>query len=231
MSAPAQILVLSSCTGLKSPRADEHAVRAEDLYTGQQHIRLMRGVRAYRTAGQPAGPLRLRIVSAGSGLLAASTKLRAYEQTFQGLPRSEIRKRANDLGLPGRVRSLLRQPRALSIVLLGDDYLTAIGLEEHVRLGAPTIAFCGPRVARELPDIDGLIRVPVGAQEARRYSCGLVSLKGELAGRALMALAAAPSLIDAMRSPAFSWLEWLDHELPTNHALVERPHAHAAAVA
>ena len=101
------ILILSACTATKAAAASEAAVPAEELYAGQQHRRLMRGVSAYRNAGQPAGPLALHIVSAGHGVVPASERLRSYDATFTGMPRPHLRRRAARLGVPRAVSDLL----------------------------------------------------------------------------------------------------------------------------
>lgn len=204
------ILLLTSCTATKAPAAPNGPVRAEDLYTGQQHVRLMRGVRAYRAAGQPAGPVRVRIVSAGHGLVSSSTRISPYDESFNGLSRSGIRDRATALNVPASVRMLLRRDWALVVVLLGDDYLAAIDLDEEVEFGARTVALCGPRVAERLPQHQLLKTLNLGTPEAKRYSCPLIALKGELAGRMLTEIARRPAQLKQLERPSFSWLDWLD---------------------
>jgi cytoplasmic iron level regulating protein YaaA (DUF328/UPF0246 family) len=98
-----QIRVITSCTGEKSVsspdqlaledfrQGDAHVrareavlgdIRspAEDLYTGLQHQRLMRGIRAARE--ETSIEVDLRILSAGYGLVSADQKLAPYEATF-----------------------------------------------------------------------------------------------------------------------------------------------------
>ena len=103
MTAAPGILVVTSCTSLKAPTARSGSVAAEDLYTGQQHLRLMRGVRAYRRAGSPWGPLDLRILSACHGLVDARTELTGYDESFTGLSREAIKVRADALGIPSAI--------------------------------------------------------------------------------------------------------------------------------
>lgn len=211
VSRSRRLVVVSSCTATK--RLDPERVRpitAESLYLGQQHLRLMAGVRAYLRAGEPAGKLELRIVSAGHGLVARSRKLKPYDATFAGLPREAIRRQARKLGIPAQVRALLARPYALAILLLGDDYLEACSLDDSVVLGGPTIAFCAPRVVRRLPALPGLSAVTLHNDEARRFSCGLVSLKGELGGRLLVNLADKPSALDELAAINGDLLAWLE---------------------
>jgi hypothetical protein len=94
-AAAPRILIVTSCTGEKSVTQEraltladfekgaahvkkreqelkEQLTQAEDLYSGLQHVRLMRGVRAFREAHAPNGSgamLDLWILSAGYGLV------------------------------------------------------------------------------------------------------------------------------------------------------------------
>src|SRR4051812_2649893 len=62
LSTETEILVVSSCTGLKSRLVgDPELTPAADLYIGDQHRHLMAGISEYRGAREPAGPLRLTI--------------------------------------------------------------------------------------------------------------------------------------------------------------------------
>lgn len=208
--AEGRVVVLSSCTATKLSRPDGSPVSAESLYRGQQHLRLLAGVRAYRRAGRPAGELQLRIVSAANGVVTPRKKLLPYEETFAGLPREAIRRQAQRLGIPGDVKRLLRSRYSLALILLGDDYLEACALEEDLQLGGPTIAFCAPRVAGRLPRLDPLRTIALHNAEAKRFSCGLISLKGELGARVLSRLAAEPEWITRLTAPDLDILSELE---------------------
>lgn len=170
----------------------------------------MAGARTYLRAGEPAGKLELRIVSAGHGLVARSRRLTPYEETFAGLPREAIRRRARKLGIPSQIRALLARPYELALLLLGDDYLEACSLDDEMALGGPTIAFCAPRVAQRLPSLLDLHIVTLHNDEAKRFSCGLVSLKGELGGRLLARLAKDPSTISRLAKMNGDLLAWIE---------------------
>lgn len=204
-----RIVVVTSCTGVKAPsavpaltkedfrRGPKHIghlhrrfaldlIPAEELYRGQQHTRLMIGVMRARQAGLTVD---LRIVSAGYGLVHADDRLAPYECTFRGTRRSERRDWARRIGLPGAVRAALEAPFALALVLLGGDYLEACRLEERLELGGPTVVFCGKAAALRLPPSAQLTTVALGREHAKLFSCGLVGLKGEVAGRLLALIA------------------------------------------
>ena len=234
-----RILVITSCTGEKSvesPRAltladfrlgpaqvrereAEHAglMRpAEELYSGQQHVRLMRGVAEYRTAHSRSGvesELDLRIVSAGYGIVRGAQKLAPYEATFQGMGKADLRAWADSLGVPQAFRDAVAEPYDLGLVLLGDDYLAACRLDAGVTLGGPTLLFCGKNALKRLPKLANLHPVPVSNAEAKRFSCGLVALKGELGSRILSRLALDPGFATTLTSDA-EVLDLLDQSAP-----------------
>lgn len=247
------ILLITSCTGEKivsHERAltredflagDAHiAVRerdlknlltpAEDLYSGQQHVRLMRAVRTLRRRDDADGlTIDLRILSAGYGLVASDRRLAPYECTYQGLSRREIRELAEARNVPRDIRRTLAAPYDLALILLGDAYLAACALDDTVRLGGPTIVFCGSEPARRLPALTGLRIVRLANPEAKRFSCGIIGLKGELAGRALTLIGADPAVVAEFRDPAVDVLALLDRpEFQTPKtpkiARVARPH-------
>lgn len=223
-----RILVLTSCTGEKSVtherpltlkdfregakhvRAREKELGAlltpaEDLYSGQQHVRLMHGVRALRETSAPddrAPKLDLWILSAGYGLVLGSRKIAPYEATFQGMGAKELRHWSEQLGIRAAVRNLLTEQYDLALLLLGDGYLKACALEEDLRLGGPTLIFCGANAAKRLPHLASGRAVVLGNPHTKQFRCGLVGLKGEVAARLLERLAHQPELIERLRDPA-----------------------------
>jgi len=208
MSDASSILVLSACTATKASEGSDHALLAEDLYAGQQHRRLMRGVKAYRAAGQPAGALELNILSAAHGVIPGDTALHSYDASFTGMRREQLRRHADQLGIPEAVAQLLTARRRLAVLLLGDNYLRAAQLSSTVELGAPTLAFTSPNSATRLPTMPRLHPITLDNNDARRFSCGLAALKGDLAARLLIRLADSPSLpISVDRAGLLSWLK------------------------
>lgn len=224
-----RILIVTSCTGQKAVehpqgltgddiaqgpahvQAREAALAdcltpARDLYSGQQHVRLMRGIDAV------AGRLetRLQVVSAGYGLIPGERKIAPYECTFGGRGKADLRAWADRLGIPAAFRAMMAEPYDLCLWLLGDDYLAACGIDSRLRLASPTIAMCGSTTSRNLPSIAGLKIVVLGNPEARRFSCGLVALKGDIAARLLTRLAETPDLLSTLIHPDTDLLELLD---------------------
>jgi hypothetical protein len=237
-----RIVVITSCTGEKSVEVDnaltledfekgeDHVrareaelsnflTRAETLYTGQQHVRLMRGVEAFRSQDSNEPTLDLEILSAGYGLVNSENLLAPYEATFQGMRARQLRKWADTLKIPHAVRSSLADPYDLALILLGDGYLSACNFDDSLVLGGPTLLFCGSRMAAKLPEIPNLHVTPLTNREAKRFSCGLIALKGQLAARILTKLSgkSAPSFIDSIadtNADALTLLEEGNSTLP-----------------
>lgn len=215
-----RVLVLTSCTGEKAVQSESQLTLAdfqkglahrqarerelaalltpaEDLYTGIQHQRLMRGIGSTRSSG--AIKSELQILSAGYGLVASSALLAPYEATFAGMKTRQLREWGRELGVARDVRTVLSQQRDLALVLLGEDYLAACELDQTLSLGAPTIFLCSAASAERLPSVPNLYRVVLTNREAKRFACGLVGLKGEIAARVLERLCADPSrLVDTL---------------------------------
>jgi len=216
------ISVLTACTGVKiatgSPRLTQRdfaqgsshvaalherltasLVPAEKLYRGQQHVRLMRGVEAARDLGHLVS---VSIVSAGYGLLGGDEVVAPYECTFQGMSSRERREWARHLALAESVGGLLEQPADAAIVLLGDDYFNACVPTGQFPGGAPTIVLCGARTALRMQPGPNVHPVVLHEFDTRRFACGLVGLKGEVAGRLLRWLAEEPARVDQLGSPS-----------------------------
>jgi queuine tRNA-ribosyltransferase-like protein len=210
-----RILVITSCTGDKAvapkkaltvedfARGGAHLKKrerelaglmrkSEELYTGQQHVRLMRGVRAIRDLSSRNGSLLnldLWVLSAGYGLVPGDRKLAPYECTFQGMKSRDLRARADSLKVPLQFRDLVATKYDLGLILLGDSYLSACRIDDTIEFGGPTLLFCGSGVASRLPLLPFLRPVILSNRETTVFSCALVGLKGEVAARLLSQIA------------------------------------------
>jgi hypothetical protein len=205
-----EILIVSSCTATKIERSSGRARWAELLYGGQQHMRLMQGVKRYRDTAEPTGSLSFYILSAYYGLLSARKSIASYDHSFSGLPMATIRREGHEKNVPNDIRKALRKPFDVGILMLGDPYLRACDLDREVQLGGPTLVFCSPKVAKRLPDLEGLRVIELSNHEARRFSCGLIALKGELGGRILTALSERPEDLSRLTDLDFDLLDWLE---------------------
>jgi hypothetical protein len=180
-----RILIISSCTGKKENL--DKPLPASELYRGQQHLRLMRGIQNFRKHKTNA-IIDLFIVSAGHGIVFENYLMKPYERTFSGQKKKDLYDLAKTLNIPNAFRKIIEKPYDLGLFLLGADYLEACQIDEDIKLGGPTIAFMGTAAKEKLPSLPGLIPVLMGQQEAKQFSCGLVSLKGEMATRLLQDL-------------------------------------------
>jgi hypothetical protein len=161
---------------------------AEDLYTGQQHARLMSGVQEFRQSlSVPA--VDLWILSAGYGLIPSDQRIVPYECTFQGMKIGELREWADHLRVPETARKLLLTRADFTLVLLGDSYLRALNLDSSTEFKSPTLFFTSHKSQRFVQGSGKVRVVTLSNQDTKRFSCGLVGLKGELGKRLLACIA------------------------------------------
>lgn len=210
ITSPDRLTLADFRKGAAHVRDREHELRsllrpAEALYTGQQHQRLMRGVARFRTAwaASPRAQLELVILSAGYGWVPADRWIAPYEATWIGMRRAQRYAWAEQLQVHERFCAVLAAPYDLALLLLGHDYLEVCDLE-HASLGGPTLMFCGERQARVPWPASELRAIALRNADARRFSCGMTALKGELAGRILAYVACDLSHVTTL----------LDHDPP-----------------
>lgn len=231
-----RILIITSCTGEKAVESDQaltledfqkggkHLTACEkalaklrmpatELYTGQQHVRLMRGVEAINASRNGKGPVAqvdLWVLSAGYGLVPGDRKLSPYETTFQGMKAKTLREWADQLNVPRDFRELVAKKYDLCLVLLGDSYLSACKLDETVKFGGQTVLLCGTGMAKKLPRLANVRVVTLSNPEAKRFSCALVGLKGEIADRILSKVANKEIKLNSLSDPASDLLGMLE---------------------
>ncbi len=241
-----RIVVVTSCTGEKSVSAPKQltmedfrkgashlqkreaelsalAAPAEALYSGQQHIRLMRGVSEFRSWGaNAAATLDLWILSAGYGLVPSNQILAPYEATFSGMSKAEVALWSAQLKIREHTARVLREPATAAMLLLGDSYLDALDLNSIDELGATTLVLCSRKSAQKLRRRPNLRPVPLDTSDTKRFGAGLVALKGELGARLLSAMASNPALVGDLADPAFDVLAVL--ESATKQTTTKRRH-------
>lgn len=183
---------------------------AGEIYSGEQHVRLMRGVGERRKDEGGGMKVELHILSAGYGLIPENRVVAPYEITFATMKSKELRDWADSLQVPEDFRKTVAKPYDFGLILLGDNYLTACALDSSVKFGGPTLLFCGTGMAKKLPTLANVRVVPVSNPEAKRFSCSLIGLKCELAARALAGVKADASAVSKILDPKFDVLGWLD---------------------
>jgi len=228
-----RISVITSCTGEKVVESErqlvledfakgtEHVAKRElelqdllrpagEIYSGEQHVRLMRGLQVVRSLNGSAPSTDLHILSAGYGLIPEGRVVAPYETTFATMKTKELRDWADSLNVPEDFRKTVARPYDFGLILLGDNYLAACALDASVKFGGPTLLFCGTGMAKKLPPLQNVRVVAISNPEARRFSCGLVGLKGELAARLLGEVTKDASLASRILDPGFDVLAHLD---------------------
>ena len=226
-----RVLIITSCTGEKAVDSDRqltaedfqkghaHVAKREkelkellrsagEIYSGDQHVRLMRGVGETRSAGKDQ--IVLHVLSAGYGLTPEERLVAPYEITFATMKSKKLRQWADILHVPEDFRRTVAATYDFGMILLGDNYLTACALDASVKFGGPTLLFCGTGMAKKIPKLANVRVVPISNPEAKRFSCGLVGLKGELAARVLSGISADASMAEKVLDPKFNVLKWLD---------------------
>lgn len=199
-----QITVITSCTDSKAvstphqltltdfQQGQEHVRRREaelgpwmrsagQMYTGEQHVRIMQGVNRARYAGHS---VQVYIVSAGYGVLAEDQRIAPYEATFTTMSRSEAAGWAQTLQIPASIAELLRRPADRVLLLLGERYMEAGCLETTTSIAAPTWVLCNKTVASRLPR--GMTPVELLQTDTTVFGAGMVGLKGEIGARMLL---------------------------------------------
>jgi len=239
-----RVLIITSCTGEKtsSPanqltledfaqggahlekrekELKDFAQPAGEIYTGQQHVRLMRGIEAVKESRNLK--INLHILSAGYGMIPAAQSVVPYECTFATMKTKELRQWADKLQVPQGFRETVDQKYDFGLVLLGDNYLDACALDAQTKFGGPTLLFCGTGTAKSLAPMKHVRVVPISNPEAKRFSCGLVALKGELAARVLRGVANDPAVAKQLMDSSFDVLAWLDQQGSENAASSTKP--------
>ena len=203
-----KILIISSCTGEKKftvpncltqkdfeksslflkkreQELNKYVIPAEYMYEGMQHKRLMQGINYMRRNSNNI-EIDLYILSAGYGLIKGNKPIAPYECTFSNMKKSEITAWADHIHIPKDIRNLLCNHYELVILALGDKYLEACKFDKNFIFQNRTIVFCSNSNINRLPNANNIIKIPLGNNEASKYKCGLIGLKGELTSRLLM---------------------------------------------
>jgi hypothetical protein len=194
-----RILVITSCTGDKATAGhpglqlsdfqdSERLKRGEEIlrdlmrpaglmYTGQQHVCAMAGVKLLRGA-LGADAVKISILSAGYGVIDEDRLIAPYDVAFSGMPRPEARRWARQIGAADGIRARL-PGHDLVIVLLGSLYLEAVDPPLPVADGQRIIYFAKAAERERLTRTGGVL-VLAGARESARYGMGIIGLKGRM---------------------------------------------------
>jgi hypothetical protein len=192
-----RVLVLTSCTDKKAVETDA-PLTADDfddpgrlaagearlntlmrsagvMYTGQHHLRAMRGVQAMRTELGTAGVV-VAIISAGYGVVDEGRLIAPYDVTFSGRSTTAIRARGARLGVPVAARDVLPDHDVV-FQILGSDYLTSLAPPLGPSGDQRLVVFAKPSEKRIASTS---VVIPAGKTETRRWGAGYLALKGRM---------------------------------------------------
>lgn len=193
----------------------EYSLPAYQMYTGNQHARLMVGIEDLRSTGSTVD---LHIISAGYGLLHGDTNIVPYECTFSNMKAKQIVDWSSRRNIPEDTRKLFqKKDYDLLLVLLGDDYLRALQLTDDVVFGSPTLFLCASKSERFIRGSGNLHIQKLLLSDATLFRCGLVGLKGELARRLLVALIQLEEIPGRIFDGILDFLD--DPELESDHKI------------
>ena len=179
---PANLLTKKDFKAIGTPAFKVHEEQlntfqtaAGEMYTGQQHLRVMRGLQKLRQAGLSVD---LKIVSAGYGLLNENTLIVPYEMTFIGMRKKEYQTWAQHLKL-SEITQYMRL-YDLVLVLLGKEYLRAIDFGVQFQHKGILIFISAAGAIEHIPTGPDIYTIALNNQTASRLGAGLVSLKGRI---------------------------------------------------
>lgn len=201
-----RILVVSSCTGEKLHKAENQltiddfkdpkrlAEREEELkdlkttagsmYTGKQHVFLMRGIDHYRKCGYQ---IDLDIISAGYGLINENELIVPYEVTFNSMDSTTIKQWARKQGITTKLQSRIMN-YDLVFFLLGDKYLQSVEWPLTITSDQKLIFFAGESSKSKVLVEENYYLMSIGEKEAKKFRCGLIGIKGDLFAKLLVAI-------------------------------------------
>lgn len=194
-----RVLVITSCTGEKrykpesqltiedfrdqallqklEKKLEQYSLPAAEMYTGQQHLKLLEGVKIIRESSKKVD---IAIISAGYGVIREQRKIVPYEVTFNSMKSQEIDEWANHKHIPEDIKEICKS-YDLIFLLLGERYLRAFKASLELRENQTLIALISEKSAKNFSLIGGKSYfLTLGAAEAKQYSFGLVGLKGYL---------------------------------------------------
>lgn len=196
-----RVLVVTSCTGEKRYKPEnqltledfkdsarlqqreaslaQFACLAGQIYTGQQHLRVMEGVQLLRQSmGQES--VDVVILSAGYGLIPEDKTIVPYEVTFNTMKGDEVDVWAKFLG----IRQAFEQAIVgydLVFMLLGENYLRSLCLPVETCSNQTFIFLASSKSSNYIQDLAAKTFVlPLSNADAKHYRYGLVGLKGFL---------------------------------------------------
>lgn len=201
-----RILVVTSCTGEKLHKPEnqltiddfkdpikltqrenelnEYRVPAGNMYTGNQHVFLMKGIEQYRKSGNKVD---LEIISAGYGLINENKLIVPYEVTFNSMDSTTIKQWARKQEITTNLQKKIKN-YDLIFFLLGDKYLQSVEWPLTITPDQKIIFFAGESSKSKVLVEENYYLMSIGESEAKKFRCGLIGIKGHLFAKLLTAI-------------------------------------------
>lgn len=188
-----RLLVVSSCTARKrfnplgqlteadlndpmlrksgETRLANYRLPSAEMYIGGGHNFVRDAIKELRKGGYRVSHF---IISAGYGLLNESDLIVPYNVTFSGAPKAWIQERGRRLGLRDQLVACANKHEHV-ILMLGREYLTAIGLPLPVDSLPPTTIYVAPSLVEQVGH--GANTISIGQVERREIGAYSSSAK------------------------------------------------------
>lgn len=148
-------------------RLARHRLPAAEMYTGNGHGYVREGIKAMRDQGCFVSHL---ILSAGYGLVKETDCIAPYNVTFSGVSKKRIEERGRRLKLREQLVANAKGHDQV-VIILGREYLIAIGLPLPVDLLPPTLVYVAPSLRSRLGEaVDTTVVGEEERQKMRAYS-------------------------------------------------------------
>ncbi|WEL18877.1 Uncharacterized protein SVXHr_2734 [Halorhabdus sp. SVX81] len=191
------ILIIDQCSKAKEYREearsfdagdiDEHGLEtlrehpeslskaARKLYAGRQQQYISDAVDQLRSVGDSVDRF---FISAGFGVIEETEELPPYDVTFADHSATEIRERANTLGIEDDIRNLITDGYDLIFFALGSDYYRSFDLQSILEDVSPTTWVVCFNHESITDSYENVVSLPARTEEAKEQETIVVALKG-----------------------------------------------------
>ena len=152
-------------------RLADYRLPSAQMYIGDGHTFVRQAIQSLREHGYNVSHF---ILSAGYGLLNEADNIVPYNATFSGASKTWIRERGQRLSLWERFIAVAKG-HDRTILILGREYLEAIGLPLPADALPPTLAYVAPSFVNRVGY--GIETIPVGQIECRQIGAYSSSAK------------------------------------------------------
>jgi len=192
-----KVLIIDQCSKAKEYREGARSFDAEDidkhgldtlrdhpeslsktarkLYAGRQQQYVSDAVDKLRSIGDSVDRF---FISAGFGVVEETEELPPYDVTFADLSATEVRERAERLGIQDDIQRLISDEYDIVFFALGSDYYRSFDLQRILEEVPPTTwAVCFNH--ESITDaFENVVSLPARTEEAKEQETIVVALKG-----------------------------------------------------